>query len=98
LEKTDLVLLSACETGLGDIKNGEGVYGLQRAFQLAGARTLIISLWKLSDEATQELMANFYRNWTATGNKVQSFKTAQQSLKTKFPNPYFWGAFIMISN
>lgn len=96
LEGTDLIILSACETGLGDVRAGEGVYGLQRAFLVAGANALIMSLWKVDDEATQLLMTNFYTNWSKTGNKQKSFKQAQQQLMTKYKDPYYWGAFVMM--
>ncbi len=96
LEKTDLVVLSACETGLGDIKGGEGVYGLQRAFQVAGANTLIMSLWKVDDAASQQLMTLFFKNWLKTNNKYQSFISAQKELKLKYKEPYYWSAFILV--
>jgi CHAT domain-containing protein/tetratricopeptide (TPR) repeat protein len=96
LEGTNLVILSACETGLGDIKSGEGVYGLQRAFQVAGADALIMSLWKVDDAATQMLMTNFYNSWIKLGNKQKAFKQAQLQLMAKYKEPYYWGAFVMM--
>lgn len=96
LDKTDLVVLSACETGLGEIEAGEGVYGLQRAFLVAGARTIIMSLFKVSDEATQKLMVKFYRKWIETGDKRQAFIEAKKEIRTEYQDPIFWGPFIMI--
>ena len=96
LDKTDLVVLSACETGLGEIANGEGVYGLQRAFLVAGAKVLIMSMFKVDDEATQKLILNFYKKWLTTGNLRQSFVDAKKELRAEYPEPIYWGAFMMI--
>lgn len=96
LDKTDLVVLSACETGLGDVHFGEGVYGLQRAFLAAGAKVLIMSMFKVDDEATQKLISNFYKKWSDGGDLRQSFIAAKKELRTEYPDPYYWGTFIMI--
>lgn len=96
LDNTELIVLSACETGLGDVKNGEGVYGLQRAFLVAGAEALIMSLWKVDDAATQQLMSGFYSNWIKLGDKQKAFKQAQLQLMNQHKDPYFWGAFVMM--
>lgn len=96
LDKTDLVVLSACETGLGELQSGEGVYGLQRAFLVAGAKILIMSMFKVDDEATQKLMLKFYQKWLNSGNLRKSFIDAKLELRTEYPDPIYWGAFIMI--
>jgi CHAT domain-containing protein len=96
LENTELVVLSACQTGLGMIQNGEGVYGLQRSFIIAGADAMIMSLWKVDDIATSLLMSSFYNEWMITGNKRQAFIQAQKIVKRAYPDPYYWGAFIYL--
>lgn len=98
LENFDLVVLSACETGLGEIKNGEGVFGLQRAILSAGAKSIVMSLWTVNDNSTKELMIDFYKNYLATKNKREALHKAQLATLKKFNHPYFWGAFIYLGN
>ena len=91
---TELVVLSACETGLGEIRVGEGVFGLRRAFVLAGARTLVMSLWKVPDEPSAQLMEAFYENLGAGMGRAEALREAQLALARLYPPPWFWGAFI----
>ncbi|OSZ77440.1 hypothetical protein CAP36_13725 [Chitinophagaceae bacterium IBVUCB2] len=97
LSNTKLAVLSACETGLGDIQGSEGVYGLQRAFKIAGAKNLIMSLWDVPDAETAEFMTEFYRK-LFTGNTIDdAFRNTQTTMKNKYRNePYKWAAWILV--
>lgn len=95
LHNTDLVVLSACETGLGDIKGSEGVYGLQRSFKMAGVNYLIMSLWQVPDKETAEFMTTFYKHLTKTNDIKQSFKLTQKVMRKKY-DPYYWAAFVLV--
>ncbi len=96
LDQTELVVLSACETGLGAVEAGEGVFGLQRAFLVAGAKAVVMSLFKVSDDATQKLMVNFYKRWLKTGDARRSFVLAKQEIRDEYKDPIYWAPFVMI--
>ena len=96
LRDADLVVLSACETAKGDITS-EGVFGLQRAFKMAGVQTIIMSLWKVNDQATQLLMTEFYNNWIGKHqSKREAFRNAQKTVRTKYEEPEYWAGFVML--
>lgn len=96
LQHTSLVILSACETTLGYLDAGEGVYGLQRAFRAAGAGSIMSSLWKVDDNATKDFMIIFYQQYLLTKSKSAAFAAAQKAIRDKYIHPYFWGAFVMV--
>jgi len=104
LSGTVLVTLSACETGVGEIKNGEGVFGLRRAFQHAGAETILMSLWKIQEKQTSELMEGFYSIWLAGSTKRDALRQAILSIIEKgrdqhqAAHPFYWGAFVLVGN
>jgi CHAT domain-containing protein len=100
-----LVVLSACETGLGQVSNqGEGVLGLRQSFQLAGARTVLASMWKVPDKDTERLMTKFFQRWLAGTPKAQALRAAQLELlaelrkdadpKRRAAPPLYWAGFI----
>lgn len=95
LSNTKLVVLSACETGLGDVNATEGVFGLQRAFKLAGVNKLIVSLWKVPDKETAELMKIFYTQLLAGNSIEKAFATAKAKMRKKY-SPYYWAAFVLV--
>jgi tetratricopeptide (TPR) repeat protein/CHAT domain-containing protein len=96
LSETNLVVLSACETGLGDIHGSEGVVGLQRAFKMAGAKQMILSLWSVYDEPTREFMTVFYKQLVNGTSSHNAFRSAKMWLKQKYPSPYIWASFILV--
>lgn len=93
---TEIVTLSACETGLGEIVSTEGVFGLQRAFKLSGVKTLVMSLWKVPDVATSKLMISFYRNWSSGMKIHKAFMEAQRKIREEYTSPYYWAGFVML--
>jgi CHAT domain-containing protein len=103
LRGTELVVLSACNTGQGDVRNGEGVFGLRRALQEAGAQKVLMSLWSVPDEETLELMNLFYSKWLSGIETNQALKEAQLEMREKVRSahdgkdlPYYWGAFVLV--
>jgi CHAT domain-containing protein len=100
--QADLVVLSACETGLGENVKGEGLLGLSRAFLYAGARNLMVSLWKVQDQATSDLMVDFYRQYWQNESLPYSAPLHQAKLNMiqskQFNHPYYWSAFVLIGD
>lgn len=99
LSNTEIVVLSACKTGLGDIESSEGIFGLQRAFKMAGVKYVLMSLWSVDDKKTYEFMTKFYENWKETGKSVpQSYQSAQNEMKQRYAKEYgahAWAGFVL---
>src|SRR6185437_9739715 len=93
----DLVTLSACETGLGKVANGDDVIGLTRGFLYAGARSIVASLWEVDDAATEELMLDFYRHLDGQ-DKREALRLAQVETRQRYPEPWFWAAFNIVGS
>ena len=104
LKGTSLVVLSACNTGIGDVERAQGVFGLRRAFQIAGARSLLMSLWKVPDSETADLMRRFYMNLYDGKSKVDSLNMSIKDTMREIKkirgtdHPFYWGGFILIGN
>ena len=89
----NLVVLSACETGLGKLTRGDELTGLTRAFIYAGTPSIVTTLWKVSDRASYELMRDFYRQLKAGKEKADALRQAQLTTLQAYPHPYFWAAY-----
>jgi CHAT domain-containing protein len=108
MRATQLVVLSACETGLGEVANGEGVYGLRRAFTLAGAQSQLMTLWRVSDDGTKDVMIRYYQGLTQGEGRGDALRQVQldmiqekmkaQDEASNYQHPYFWAAFIPLGN
>ncbi|MCH8078051.1 MAG: CHAT domain-containing protein, partial [SAR324 cluster bacterium] len=98
LAGTRLVVLSACETGLGDIKQGEGVYGLRRAFQEAGAAAVLSTLWQVDDDGTQAFMTRFYTLFLEGKGAQESARAVQREFiaSSRWAHPFYWAPFVMV--
>lgn len=96
LNDTELLILSACQSGVSDVSDGDGVSGLQYAFSIAGVKTIIMSLWSVDDVATQKLMNEFYKQWFELKDIDTAFRKAQLELMKEYKDPYYWGAFVLI--
>jgi CHAT domain-containing protein len=100
LRGTELVVLSACETGVGAVVQGEGVYGLRRAFTLAGAQTQLMSLWQVADQETKELMIAYYQRLQEGEGRGEALRQVQLAMLAdpETEHPYYWASFIPVGN
>ena len=98
--RTQLVVLSGCETGLSQLHKGDELIGLPRVFLLAGVKSLLVSQWKVDDKSTQMLFEYFYRNWVQSHqiSIVTAFRNAVLQLKDLYRDPYYWAPFILVGN
>lgn len=98
LQGTELVVLSACDTGLGEVRSGEGVFGIRRTLTIAGAQTVIMSLWKVPDKQTRLLMEMLYRNLVKGYGRAEALRLAQLELRQEYPDPRDWAAFVCLGD
>jgi CHAT domain-containing protein len=99
LTGTDLVVIGACESGIGELRDTQGVFGLRRAFLYAGARTLLVSLWKVPEVETKFLLSAFYEGLVAGLDKREALLAAQKKVRTtKNPLPFYWAGFVLVGD
>ncbi|HEY2380589.1 MAG TPA: CHAT domain-containing tetratricopeptide repeat protein [Terriglobia bacterium] len=94
--QANLVTLSGCQSGLGQIADSDDLLGLTRGFLYAGARSLLMSLWTVSDESTVTLMSAFYKEWRAGATRAKALQNAMQTVRVAYPNPFYWAPFVLI--
>lgn len=94
--QTNLVTLSSCKSGLSEVSGGDDLLGLMRGFLYAGARSLMLSLWSVSDESTVMLMTEFYKEWQNGASKTTALQSAMRVVRASYPNPFFWAPFILV--
>ena len=97
LRGTDLIVLSACQSGVGSVSS-DGVYGLQRAFKKAGVRSILMSLWKVNDQVTAEMMRLFYTGLSSGLDSREAFQAARQTLRESYPDPLLWAPFVLLES
>jgi CHAT domain-containing protein len=94
--ETNLVALSGCKSGVGKVTGSDDLLGLMRGFLYAGARSLMVSLWNVSDESTTLLMKEFYNAWGSGATRVNALQTAMTNVRRVYPNPFYWAPFILV--
>jgi CHAT domain-containing protein len=96
--KTNLVTLSGCQSGMGEVTGSDDLLGLMRGFLYAGARSLLVSLWNVNDESTAALMEGFYREWGKSSYKSTALRAAMLSVRKSYPSPFYWAPFLLVGN
>ena len=96
--ETNLVTLSGCQSGLGEVTDSDDLLGFMRGFLYAGARSLLLSLWSVNDESTTALMGYFYREWQEGAAKSRALRSAMLSVRDELPHPFYWAPFILVGN
>jgi CHAT domain-containing protein/tetratricopeptide (TPR) repeat protein len=96
--RTNLVTLSGCQSGMSEVTGGDELLGLMRGFLYSGARSLLVSLWNVNDQATATLMARFYQEWQRGAAKSTALRSAMLAVREEFPNPFFWAPFLLVGN